>query len=422
MIERTSRRSIVAGSLSLALASACRPRESHGRRSRASLWYSYGGKNREVLEKLVARFHREQQSTWIDATFQGDYFESLAKLRTSIAARVAPALSHVVAEVVPYLADAGVLEPLSGYEGASSIDFLPGLAQSGSYVGGASRSLVAIPFNRSTPIMYLNADRLDEAGVGVPESWSELRAAANKLMVRRGSDTVWGFECPVSWWFWVALVGARAGTLVDGAGNVTLGGDAGIAALDFWQTLVHRDRVMRPPLGRDYNAWQVAMQDFLSGRAAIIWSSTAFLRYVEENARFRVKVASLPGETRRAVPTGGTFFVILRSAPEPEKKAAWEFLRWMALPKQTIEWSTSTGYLPVTRSAVRELTASGYYDAHPNDRVALAQLDSVEPWPWSPTLFRVQREIVDPLLEDAVIEGRDAKSALAEARREASSP
>jgi sn-glycerol 3-phosphate transport system substrate-binding protein len=421
MNGRASRRSIVVGSASLACLGACRTWDDPGAgRSRAALWYSYGGKNREVLERLVARFHREQSATWIDATFQGDYFEALAKLRTSIAARTAPALSHVVAEVVPYLAEAGVLEPLDGYEGARSLDLLPGLAQEGTYRGGAERPLVAIPFNRSTPIMYMNGDMLESAGLRPPENWDELRAAARRLT--RRADGVWGFECPVSWWFWVALVGAAGGTLVDETGLVTLGGDAGVRALDFWQTLVHEDGVMRPPLGRDYNAWQVAMQDFLSGRAAIIWSSTAFLRYVEENARFRVKVAGLPVDVKRAVPTGGTFFVILRGAPEAEKRAAWEFLRWMALPRQTIEWSQSTGYLPVTRSAVEQLTRTGYYDAHPNDRVALAQLETVEPWPWAPTLFRVQREIVDPLLEDAVIEGRGAKEALATARREAAAP
>jgi sn-glycerol 3-phosphate transport system substrate-binding protein len=422
MTGRASRRSIIAGSVPLAFLSACRAWESglEGR-SRAALWYSYGGKNREVLERLIARFHHEQSSTWINATFQGDYFEALAKLRTSIAARAAPAMSHVVAEVVPYLAEAGVLEPLDGYEGASSLDLLPGLAQAGTYAGGADRPLVAIPFNRSTPIMYMNGDLLERAGVAPPSNWEELREAAKKLTSRAG-DTVWGFECPVSWWFWVALVGAAGGTLVEESGKVTLGGDAGVRALELWQTLVHRDRAMRPPLGRDYNAWQVTMQDFLSGRAAIIWSSTAFLRYVEENARFSVRVAALPGDTRRAVPTGGTFFVLMRNASPAEKNAAWEFLRWMVLSKQTIEWSTSTGYLPVTHSAVEELKKSGYYAAHPNDSIALAQLGSVQPWPWSPTLFRVQREIVDPLLEDAVIGGRNAREALDTARREAALP
>jgi sn-glycerol 3-phosphate transport system substrate-binding protein len=179
---------------------------------------------------------------------------------------------------------------------------------------------------------------------------------------------------------------------------------------------------MRPPLGRDYSAWQVGTQDFLAGRAAILWSSTAFLRYIEENASFPVRVAPLPGDVRHAIPSGGTFFVLLRAAEEREKRAAWQFLRWMTERAQTIEWANSTGYLPVTRGAIAELFASGYYDAHPNDKVVLGELDAVEPWPWSPTLFRVQREIMDPLLEDAVLERTDAAQALAKGRQEALRP
>ena len=145
---------------------------------------------------------------------------------------------------------------------------------------------------------------------------------------------------------------------------------------------------------------------FSRGAPRILWSSTAFMRYIEENAGFEVRVAPLPGDLRCSVPTGGTFFVLLRQAPDHEKRAAWNFLRWMVRPRQTIEWATSTGYLPVTHGAIEELTQSGYYARHPNDRVALDQLAAAEPWPWSPALFRVQREIVDPLLEDAVLEGR----------------
>ncbi len=59
-------------------------------------------------------------------------------------------------------------------------------------------------------------------------------------------------------------------------------------ALALWQTLVHEDRTMKPPPGRDYNAWEVANTDFLSGSTAMIWTSTAFLRYLEDNAKFEV--------------------------------------------------------------------------------------------------------------------------------------
>src|SRR3954471_5940180 len=100
-------------------------------RTPVSLWFSYGGTNREVLEALVRRFNEHQTRDYVQAVYQGDYFEGLAKLRTAIAVRSAPALSHVVGEVVPYLAEAGALEPLSAYPGLGALDLIPELAQAG---------------------------------------------------------------------------------------------------------------------------------------------------------------------------------------------------------------------------------------------------------------------------------------------------
>src|SRR3954468_18971704 len=116
-------------------------------RTPVSLWFSYGGTNREVLETLVQRFNRSQTQDFVQAVYQGDYFEGLAKLRTAIAARCAPVLSHVVGEVVPYLAEAGVLEPLAGYPGLGELGLIPELGQERTWRGGAERPLVALPFN-----------------------------------------------------------------------------------------------------------------------------------------------------------------------------------------------------------------------------------------------------------------------------------
>lgn len=154
----------------------------------------------------------------------------------------------------------------------------------------------------------------------------------------------------------------------------------------------------------------------------MIWSSTAFLKYLEAHARFKLIAAPLPAGVKRAVPTGGTFWIVLRSAPSTEKAAAVRFLRFMHEPEQVITWSTRTGYIPVTRTAVRALEQRGYYAAHANDRVALEQLSVAQPWPWSVDLFRIQREIVQPRLESAVIEQRDASAILNEARALAREP
>ena len=387
-------------------------------RTEVSLWFSYGGTNREVLEGLVRRFNAHQNRDYVRAVYQGDYFEGLAKLRTAIAADCAPTLSHVVGEVVPYLANANVLEPLTDYPGVRELDLIPELAQESSWLGGGARALVALPFNRSTPIAYLNADLFAQAGLRAPRDWPALRDVAQRLSV---PSSRFGFGCPINWWFWVALVGQAGGRVVEADGRVSLGDEAGVEALALWQELV-RNGFMKPPPGRDYNAWEQCNQDFLSGRAAMIWSSTAFLKYLEAHARFRVVAAPLPAGRRRAVPSGGTFWVVLRGAASEQKAAAVRFLRFMHEPEQVIEWSTRTGYIPVTRTAVKELERRGYYAAHANDAVALEQLSVAEPWPWSADLFRLQREIVQPRLESAVIEGRDARTVLGEARALALEP
>ncbi|HTA89660.1 MAG TPA: extracellular solute-binding protein, partial [Polyangiaceae bacterium] len=233
--------------------------------------------------------------------------------------------------------------------------------------------------------------------------------------------TRFGFACPIDWWFWVALVEQAGGSVIAPDGRVSLGDGAGVEALALWQDLV-RSGVMKPPPGRDYNAWEQCNQAFLTGRAAMIWSSTAFLKYLEAHAPFPVLAAPLPAQRKRAVPTGGTFWVVLRAAPSAEKAAAARFLRFMCEPEQVIAWSTRTGYIPVTQGAVRELQQRGYYSAHPNDAVALEQLTVAEPWPWSSELFRVSREIVQPRLESAIVEGRDVAQVLTEARALALEP
>lgn len=383
-------------------------------------WYALGDSIRKVLLDLVAQFNASQTRILVKPVHQGDYFEALAKLRTAIAAGVAPALSHVVLEVLPYLARAGALEPLDGYEGAGEMPFVDPLSQHGAFAGEPSRSLFGVPFNRSTPVAVSNGRMLDAAGVAIPSTWDELAAAASQLTRREANgDVRWGFEVPISWWYWVAMVGQAGGRLVDADGRLTLGGQAGEKALAFWQRLVRQQHVMRPPPGRDYQAWQSTSESFLRGRVAMMWTSTALLRYLEKNASFPVVAAPLPRDVRWSVPTGGTMFVLLRGAADEEKRAAWEFLRWMCEADQTIAWSTRTGYLPVTLPAVDRLMATGWYASHPNDRVAYEQLAHVDPWPWAPELFRVERDAVEPRLEDAVLTGRDAHETMQEARDEA---
>ena len=416
---KVSRRPLLAGLAAALGSAACGPVHDG---PDATLWYAYGGKNREVLLELVSRFHATQGEHRILPTYQGDYFELLAKLRTASHAGVVPAVTHVVGEVLPYLAEASALVPLSELGlGDVEAGVVPALAQRGTFTAGGDRPLYGLPFNRSTPIAYFNGEMLIELGAKPPQTWEELVSFA--VAASRGERDArrYGFGCPIDWWFWVALAGQAGGSLVDEAGTITLAGDAGEEALRLWQRLVHEERAMRPPPGRDYNAWQAVNADFLAKRTAMIWTSTAFLRYLEQNAKFPVVAAALPAHVKRAVPTGGTFFVVPRGAPPKMRPAAAAFLRFMAAPAQANHFATKTGYLPTSVAGVAALERDGHFASHPNDRVASDQLGAAMPWPWSPRLFRVQREAVQPRLESAVLERRDAHEVMQAARLVAAS-
>src|ERR1700730_10224584 len=151
------------------------------------------------------------------------------------------------------------------------------------------------------------------------------------------------------------MVGQAGGRLVDADGRLSLGGAAGEKAIRFWQRLVRDEKVMRPPPGRDYQAWQSSNESFLQGRIAMMWSSTAYIRYLEDNAKFPVVAAPLPRDVRASVPTGGTFFVVVHQAPEEEKAAAARFLQFFCEAEQAAYVSTRTGYLPITVPAVAKM-------------------------------------------------------------------
>src|SRR5262249_53300575 len=157
------------GSAALA---ACRHsvRDRDGR-VRLRLWYSLGGRNREVLLEIVRRFHAANDDVRVEAVHQGEYFESLAKLRTAIAAKSAPGLSHFAAGFVPYLERATVLEPLD--DSFAKIPFVAALAQAGAFRKPPPRTY-AVPLNRSTPLMYCNGELFSRAGLRPPATWEEL--------------------------------------------------------------------------------------------------------------------------------------------------------------------------------------------------------------------------------------------------------
>jgi len=74
-------------------------------------------------------------------------------------------------------------------------------------------------------------------------------------------------------------------------------------------------------------------------------------------------------------PFAGTDIIMFSTAKEDEKRAAWEFMKYLISPEVTAYWAVNTGYLPVRRSALQTTIWKQAAKADPLIEIPLQQID-----------------------------------------------
>src|SRR5690606_10000045 len=115
-------------------------------------------------------------------------------------------------------------------------------------------------------------------------------------------------------------------------------------------------------------------KDFLVGKTAIMWTTTGNLTNVRKNASFDFGVAPMPKAKQGGSPTGGGNFYLFESATPEQRKAAYQFVKWMTSPENAAAWSIDTGYVAVTEAAWETDKMKAYVQEVPTALVARDQL------------------------------------------------
>lgn len=367
-----------------------------GKPVQIDFWYSLGGNNGKKIEEMTKKFNETHKDIVVKPAYQGDYYQNHAKVLSAVTAGNQPDVTMVEAGVVGTFADAKVLEDLGPYAKDMEKKYIPGLMGNSYW----KDKLYAVPFNRSTPLLYVNRDLLKKAGLDPagPKTWDELIEYSRKLTQKEGSKTkTYGFSTPIDIWFYEALVFQNGGKILSEDGKqLALNNEAGKAPLKLWTNMV-KEGIMKNPPGEKYNAWDVAKQDFLNGQVAMIFTSTGDLKALESTASFDVGTAFLPAGKTYGAPTGGANLVMLSKSSDEEKKAAWEFIKWMTDTPQTIDWSLASGYMPATSEAVASKQMQDVYKERPNLKVAVDQLEYATARPMVPGYKEMQEVIMAEL-------------------------
>ncbi|WP_017559135.1 sugar ABC transporter substrate-binding protein [Nocardiopsis baichengensis] len=235
---------------------------------------------------------------------------------------------------LPQVAATGALVPLEE-AGVPTDAFFPSVLEAGTHDG----TLYGIATGVNGLALFYDTEKLDEAGLEPPETWEELRSAAEELT---DGDTnglafsaigheegTWTFE-PFFW--------------SNGAELTQVDSPEAVEALELWQDLVEDGSVSQSTV----NWSQADVKDqFVGGRAAMMVNGSWQLPVLdEEDVEYGVVPLPVPeAGTDPATPMGGEVWAVARSGGEREAKAV-EVLQCLVDDDNMTEWAELNAYVP----------------------------------------------------------------------------
>ena len=345
-----------------------------------SFWHSMGGVNGQAIDTLVKKFNDENEyGITVKAQYQGEYDDSLNKLKSSQIGNMGADLVQVYEIGTRFMIESGWITPMQQMIDADNYDLSqiePNLA---AYYT-IDNQLYSMPFNSSTPIMYYNKEMFEKAGITeIPDSLEGIEAVGEKLLNEGGAGQV--ISLGIYGWFF---------ELYDKgyAPNVGKGGDAGLA-------------------------------DFSAGKSAITLGSTASLKQIlqDVNGKFEVGTAYFPkvkSTDEGGVSIGGASLWALNNNDAKKTRATWEFVKFLISPESQAYWNAQTGYFPVTTAAQEEPVFKENVEKYPQFQTAIDQLHDSSPKYVGALLsvFPEARATVESEIENLLNGNADVKTAV----------
>jgi sn-glycerol 3-phosphate transport system substrate-binding protein len=356
------------------------------------------------VEAIVADFHKANPDIQVEPVWGGNYGENMQKTVAALQAGNPPDVAvHLAVDLVT-LRDMDAVVPLDEFiqrEGGEKFmaDFFPAFVSDLKSEG----KVWALPFQRSTPILYINKELYRKVGLDPnkpPTTWEELLATAQKATLRnaQGQVMTWGLTIPDDIWLLMCFIYQNGGrTSSPDFKQVYLGEPAAIQAVQFWVDMANKHKVM--PRHRTF---PISVQDFAAGNTAMLIHSTGNLRFVRDSAKFDWGTAFLPKHKRQAVAIGGAGFYIFKKASKEKQEAAWKFMKYATSPEIQARWNIGSGYIATRQSSfdlplMKEYTAKLPQALVARDQIpyALPEMSTHDNWKMRNVFVTTFQEILD---------------------------
>ena len=379
-----------------------------------TFWYANSDTVETYINEATERFNSTVgagKGIHVTTEYQGEYTDLHQKLQAPYIAGTAPQLTVLEIGSVGLFAEGGMIQSLDDRieaDGMDMSDFHDGLL----YNCYIDDSCYALPFLRSTSILYMNTSLLEEAGVNPEEieTWDDVAEASEKVNEATGK---YGISMPVNYWFHEAFMLTWGGfTVNEDETQCTVDNEVDRTVINYFKDLRDRGLAHLYP----YAEADKMSADLMNQDAAFFFQSTGGLSQmlsVADELGFGLQTAFIPKGTQFGVTTGGCNIAMLSGLSEEEQNAAWEYIKFMTSVDETVEASIVTGYLATRKSAVEDEKMVEWYEQYPQYKVALDQLAISSGRPNNPGYVEFQEELTDAMAE-IMVNDADVDTTLAE--------
>ncbi|MFZ7089985.1 sn-glycerol-3-phosphate ABC transporter substrate-binding protein UgpB [Primorskyibacter sp. 2E233] len=389
-------------------------------------WHAFTGRLGELVAEQVETFNASQSDYVVNASHKGNYSETLNAGIAAFRAGEQPDILMVFeVGTATMMAAQGAIKPV--YEvmedaGATfnADDFIGSVK---GYYTTTDGKMLSMPFNSSTPVLWVNRDALTAAGIDPDvdlSTWENVDTVLGELKAA-------GNTCPMTtaWQSWIHLENLSAYHNTPFATK-----DNGFAGTD--TELVFNGPLQVQHIGK-MGEWAKDGEfiyagrrneggaNFRAGECALFTESSAGYAGIKAEATFDFDVRPLPywssveGAPQNTIIGGASLWVMAGQSDEDYKGVA-AFLNFLSSPEIQAKWHQDTGYLPITKAAGELTREQGFYEANPGTDVAVIQMTAKEPTANSKGLrlgsFDQIRGIIDEELEAVWAGDKDAQTAL----------
>jgi multiple sugar transport system substrate-binding protein len=311
----------------------------------------YSSKTGPYFEEMAAEF--EQANPNIDVRIEVTPWDVLLqKLTTDIAGGVNADLAIIGTRWLLDFSSEGVAEPLDGYiddafRGRFIETFLSPSVMDGQTYG--------LPIAASARAMFYNKDLFERAGVdGPPETWEDVRAAAEAISALEGDVAGFGLqgkEIETDVYFYYPMW-SYGGAILDEDGGSGLDSEAAIQAATLYKEMIDAGLTQDGPTA--YNREDV-QNLFKQGRVGMMITAPFLSTQIAEEAPdLNYGIVPIPAGPDGDRGTYGVTDSIIMFANSQNKEAAWRFMDHLFTQSARSRFTQGEGFLPVNAAVAAE--------------------------------------------------------------------